>query len=115
MQSMHLRFGRGFRVAAGDKQSQAAQMVLAPGKTEGGPNNCHAGSDQWLYVVSGTGWALVAGEKRRLRAGSLLLIKRGEPHEIHNTGRRVLRTVNVYVPPAYRPSGQPLLSGKCAP
>jgi mannose-6-phosphate isomerase-like protein (cupin superfamily) len=47
-----------------------------------------------------------------LRAGTLLLIGRGERHEIRNTGRGLLRTVNVYVPPAYQRSGDPLPRGR---
>jgi hypothetical protein len=37
----------------GNKHSQAAQMTLTAGQTEGGPTNRHHGADQWLYVVSG--------------------------------------------------------------
>jgi mannose-6-phosphate isomerase-like protein (cupin superfamily) len=47
-----------------------------------------------------------------LRAGTLLLIERGERHEIRNTGRAPLRTLNVYVPPAYRKDGNELPRGK---
>jgi hypothetical protein len=63
MQHKRLRFGQGFRVVLGDKYSQAAQMTLAAGETEGGPDNRHAGADQWLYVVSGEGAAIVEGER----------------------------------------------------
>ena|SRR5438067_10296305 len=112
MKHKSLRFGQGFRVAAGNRRSQAAEMVLAPGDSEGGPDNRHRGSDQWLYVVSGTGRAAVAGKHYRLRPGQLLLIERGDTHEIRNTGRVPLRTVNVYVPPAYTKSGDPLPRGR---
>ena len=107
MQRKQLRFGRGFRVAAGDSHSQAAQMVIPPGASEGGPDNCRQGSDQWLYVVAGQGRAIVDGKASRL-PGTLLLIQRGEHHEIRNTGRQPLQTVNVYVPPAYDDDGNPL-------
>src|SRR3712207_7744926 len=43
MRRKHLRFGQGFRVAAGNRRSQAAEMVLAPGDSEGGPDNRHRG------------------------------------------------------------------------
>jgi mannose-6-phosphate isomerase-like protein (cupin superfamily) len=69
-----LRFGQSFRVAIGNHRSQAAEMTLAPGDSEGGPDNRHRGSDQWLYVVSGTGQATVNGKRYRLRAGTVLLI-----------------------------------------
>jgi len=59
MKQKKLRFGKGFHVALGDKRSQAAEMVLEPGATEGGTDNHHRGADQWLYVVSGSGLAIV--------------------------------------------------------
>jgi len=111
MQHKHLQFGRGFRPVLGDSHSQAAQMTLAPGDTEGGPENRHQGADQWLYVVSGTGVAVVEGEQVRLRAGTLVLIQRGDRHEIRNTGDRPLQTLNVYVPPAYTEEGKELPAG----
>jgi mannose-6-phosphate isomerase-like protein (cupin superfamily) len=112
MQHKHLRFGKGFRVALMNRRSQAAEMVLPPGESEGGPDNRHRGADQWLYVVAGTGSATVGGERVPLKAGTLLLIERGETHEIRNTGRGILRTVNVYVPPAYTASGDELPRGR---
>jgi mannose-6-phosphate isomerase-like protein (cupin superfamily) len=101
MQHKHLRFGADFHVVLGDDHSQAAQMTLAPGGTEGDPHNRHCGADQWLFVVGGEGVAVVEGERIDLREGTLLLIQRGESHEIRNSGREPLRTLNVYVPPAY--------------
>jgi mannose-6-phosphate isomerase-like protein (cupin superfamily) len=112
MQHKHLQFGHGFRVVLGDIHSQAAQMTLAPGETEGGPDNRHRGADQWLYVVSGTGVAIVEGERVELREGTLVLIERGERHEIRNTGETPLKTLNVYVPPAYTEGGDELPAGK---
>ena len=41
MRHQHLRFGHGFKVVLGDEHSRAAQMTLAPGDTEGGPENRH--------------------------------------------------------------------------
>ena len=112
MRSSHLRFGRGFRPVFAVRRLQAAQMVLAPGDSEGGPDNARRGADQWLYVVAGTGLAIVDGARRRLRAGSLLVIERGEHHEIRNTGRTPLKTLNFYSPPAYDDDGAPLPPGR---
>ena len=106
MKHQHLRFGRGFRVAIGNERSQAAQMVIAPGDNEGGADNRHGGADQWLYVIAGTGLAIINGKRLPLRAGSLVLIERGDTHEIRSTGRSELKTLNVYVPPAYTASGR---------
>lgn len=112
MRRKALRFGKGFRVAFGNRRAQAAEMVLPPGEVEGGPDNRHRGADQWLFVVSGTGVATVQRRRHPLRAGTLLLIEKGDLHEIKNTGRAPLRTLNVYVPPAYDRKGDPLPRGR---
>lgn len=102
------RHRRGFAVLHATRTSQAAMMTLAPGEDSGEDgDNEHAWAEQWLYVVSGSGRARVGGRTIALRAGSLLLIEKREPHQIRNTGRRRLVTVNVYAPPAYRPDGEP--------
>ncbi len=112
MQKAQLRFGKGFKVAIGNKLSQSAQMVLEPGETEGGPKNHHRGADQWLFVVSGVGVAIVNKKRIRLAANSLILIERGDDHEIRNTGKTPLCTLNFYVPPAYTKNGDTLPPGK---
>ena len=112
MKNAHVRFGRGFRVAIGNARAQAASMTLGPGDCEGGPDNRHRGADQWLFVQSGSGIAIVNGRRVRLRAGSIVLIERGDRHEIRSTGRTPLRTLNVYVPPAYTKSGAELPRGR---
>jgi mannose-6-phosphate isomerase-like protein (cupin superfamily) len=108
----HLRFGKGFSITLTNKRGQAATMVILPGDCEGGPANRHRGADQWLYVLSGSGVATLGGRKHRLKSGSLVLIERGTTHEIRNTGRTPLKTLNVYVPPAYRADGDELPRGK---
>jgi len=75
-------------------------MVLAPGDAEGGADNRHRGADQWLYVLSGSGEAIV-----------LLVIERKEKHQIRNNGRGLLRTLN-FVPPAYQSDGNRRSRGK---
>jgi mannose-6-phosphate isomerase-like protein (cupin superfamily) len=90
------------------RAAQAAMMVLRPGQDTGEPENEHAKSEQWLYVVSGTGQALVDKRKVAIREGSLLLIEKGEIHRVKNTGRSPLVTLNFYAPPAYAEDGEPL-------
>lgn len=103
-----LTFPPGFHVRIGNQRSQSAEMTLQPGESEGGPENRHPGSDQWLFVISGRGSATIDGRQCRLRKGDLLLIERGQTHEIRCLGRSPLRTLNIYVPPAYDSSGNPL-------
>jgi mannose-6-phosphate isomerase-like protein (cupin superfamily) len=112
MKHKHLRFGKGFDVLIGNERSQAAQMVISSGESEGGADNRHRGADQWLFVVEGSGVARINGKRYPLRAGSLLLIERGDKHEIRCTGRAQLKTVNIYVPPAYSKGGNERAAGK---
>ena len=112
MQIQQLAFEDGFAVVFGNARAQAAIMVIAPGDREGGPDNRHQGSDQWLYVVAGEGAAVVEGETHVLRPGVILLIERGEAHEIRNTGAQPLQTLNFYTPPAYTQDGDTLPAGE---
>lgn len=112
MLQRQLRFIDEFRVAISDSRAQAAEMVIAPGDSEGGPKNRHVGADQWLFVLAGTGVAEVDGRRVTLRKHTLLLIERGEQHEIRCTGSTPLQTLNFYVPPAYAKNGNPLPRGK---
>jgi mannose-6-phosphate isomerase-like protein (cupin superfamily) len=112
MKQKALRFGKGFRVVIGNRHAQAAEMVLAPGGSEGGAENRHRGADQWLYVVTGSGTATVNGRRVALGRGKLLLIARGDRHQIRNTGRGLLRTLNIYVPPAYTRDGDEQPAGR---
>lgn len=102
----------GFRVLFGNRRAQAAEMVIPPGDSEGDPRNRHRGADQWLYVVSGSGFARIEGRKVPLRTGTLLWIEAGERHEVRNSGRVPLRTLNLYTPPAYRRDGEELPRGE---
>ena len=111
MHTKALRFGEGFRVAFAVHQAQAAEMVIAPGDREGGPDNRLRGADQWLFSVADTGVAIVEGRRVPLEAGKLLVIERGEQHEVRNTGRMLLQTLNFYPPPAFDVDGEPIGAG----
>jgi len=111
MKCKALSLQSGFEVAFAVRKVQAAAMTLAPGSNTGGPDNRHRGADQWMYVVAGTGLAIVDGVQHPLQEGSLLVIERGEAHEIRCTGDKPLRTVNFYSPPAYSDDGETLPAG----
>jgi mannose-6-phosphate isomerase-like protein (cupin superfamily) len=97
--------------ATGD--CQAAMMTLKPGQsTTDEPENEHPRSEQWLFVISGTGRAVVGKKRVQLKEGSLLLVEKDEAHQITNTGRTPMRTINFYAPPAYTSSGDVKASAK---
>jgi mannose-6-phosphate isomerase-like protein (cupin superfamily) len=112
MKSDQLSFRPGFRLSVGNVRSQAAVMVIPTAGKEGGPDNLHKGADQWLLVTEGVGEAVINGRAKKLRQGTMLLIEAGDRHEIRNTGRALLKTVSVYVPPAYRDEETELPAGR---
>jgi quercetin dioxygenase-like cupin family protein len=65
-----------------------------------------------LFVVSGKGSARVNGKRYPLRPGSLILIERTDKHEIDAAPGSSLKTLNLYVPPAYTPAGDELKPAK---
>src|ERR1700722_8444886 len=95
-----------FKVLADTRSVQAAKMVLRPGASSGELGDEHPRSEQWLFVISGTGRARVGKSRVALKANSLLLIEKDEPHQITNTGKHPLVTLNFYAPPAYTADGE---------
>ena len=75
-------------------------MTLRPGDTsEEELGNEHRHSEQWLYVVAGSGRVRIASTPKSvhtqpLKAGDLLLIEKGEQHQVKNTGKKILRTID---------------------
>ena len=113
----HIKTGskRGFfQILTSSGNAQAAMMVLRPGQKSGEHvENEHPNAEQWLFVISGSGTARVGKRRVDIRDHSLLLIEKGEPHQIENTGkRRPLVTINFYVPPAYDAQGEVRLRAK---
>ena len=58
------------------------------------------------------GIAKIKGKRIALKTGSLLLVEHGEQHEIRNTGKGLLKTLNLYSPPGYTKEGDELPAGK---
>jgi len=100
-----------FAVLAGTKLLQAATMMLrGDAASDDEPSNEHPASEQWLFVVSGHGTATVVPRQKRrrtveLQPGDLLVIERGERHQIKHSGPGALRTISFYAPPAYQADG----------
>ncbi len=112
----HIKTGwkRGeFQLLATTVQAQAAMMTLPPGGTsDDEPSNEHPANEQWLFVIAGRGVARIGKARKSLRrvelaANSLLIIERRELHQIENTGRKPMVTLNFYVPQAYDRRGNP--------
>ena len=97
-----------FAVLHRSRSAQAATMTLANGATSSEDSaNEHGWAEQWLYVVSGRGTVRGGGLTTRLRPGTLVVIAKHEPHVIRSSPRSRLVNLNLYVPPAYTPDGEP--------
>ena len=96
-----------FKVLGSTESAQCAAMVLQPKQSTGRPRNEHPRSEQWLFVIAGQGRARVNKRRIALHEGSLLLIEKGEIHQITNTGAGPLWTLNFYDPPAYTRAAEP--------
>jgi mannose-6-phosphate isomerase-like protein (cupin superfamily) len=95
-----------FTVLHATRSAEAAMMTLKPGQsTSEEPENEHPRCEQWLFVVAGAGRAVVGTRRVAIKPNSLLLIEKGEAHQITNTGRTPLVTLNFYAPPAYTKAG----------
>src|SRR4051794_32955886 len=95
-----------FKVLHSTGDAETAMMTLRPGQsTSDEVVNEHPRCEQWLFVIAGSGRATVGKRGVKLRENSLLLIEKGEPHRISNTGRGKLVTLNFYAPPAYTEDG----------
>jgi mannose-6-phosphate isomerase-like protein (cupin superfamily) len=96
-----------FDILQSSRSSQATVMVLQPGDSTGEMMNEHPWSEQWLFVISGSGSVRTPTRRLKLRKNSLVLIEKRERHQVVNTGRRPMVSLNLYVPPAYDSSGEP--------
>lgn len=112
MQIAQLTLTDAFKVLFSVRQVQAAENGDCTWRGRRRARQSPPRCDQWLYVVDGTGEAVVEGQTHALQAGSLIAIERGETHEIRNTGNTPLKTVNFYHPPAYDAQGEPLPAGE---
>jgi mannose-6-phosphate isomerase-like protein (cupin superfamily) len=102
-----LRHKGFFKPLLESRSVQAAMMVLKPGQSSSDqPEDEHPKAEQWLFVIGGTGKAKSPRRALKLKPGSLLLIEKNEPHQITNTGREPLTTINFYAPPAYARDGE---------
>lgn len=85
------------RVLWTGQHTQLVIMTIPPGGEIG--QETHEGNDQILTFVSGTGQAVVAGEKKDVAQGDLVVVPAGTVHNFVNTGANPLVLYTVYGPP----------------
>jgi len=81
---------------AGAERFSAGVVIIEPGK--GHLKHTHSGVEEILYVISGKGNQMVAGEQKIITAGMLVHISPGVEHETINIGWEPLKLLAVYSP-----------------
>lgn len=88
------------RVLFTGPHAQLVLMTLQPGEEIGLEQ--HEGHDQFIRIESGTGVALLDGEKHVLSDGVALVIPSGAEHNVSNTSKNEpLRLYTLYSPPEH--------------
>ncbi len=88
-------------VVATGVHSQVVVMSIPPGGEIGAEVHDHV--DQVLVFVSGSGYALLDGERSAVGPGRLVLVPAGTFHNIVNDGPREMKLYTVYAPPQHAP------------
>jgi quercetin dioxygenase-like cupin family protein len=95
--------GRELRwlVAKGALESDrcsACVIRVAPGDKVR-PAHAHPQGEEVIYIISGTGRVMIAGEVSAVRAGSVAIFPRGAVHMLHNTGSEEMKVACFFSPP----------------
>lgn len=87
------------RVLYTTERSQLVLMAVQPGDEIG--EETHEGIDQVLAFVAGEGQAVVEGESKPVRPGSVVVIPSGTRHNFIAGGGTALKLYTVYTPPEH--------------
>ncbi|HZI19868.1 MAG TPA: cupin domain-containing protein [Pyrinomonadaceae bacterium] len=87
------------RVLYTTERSQLVLMAVPPGEEIG--EETHEGIDQVLAFVEGEGEAVIEGENRPVRAGSVVVVPGGTRHNFLAGGGAALKLFTLYTPPEH--------------
>jgi quercetin dioxygenase-like cupin family protein len=80
------------------RHCSACVIRIAPGERVR-PAHSHPNGEEVIYIVSGSGRALVDGEVTAVKAGTTVLFPQGQVHMLHNTGLEEMKVVCFFAPP----------------
>ena len=93
----HLRWVVG-KDGIQSKYTSACVIRVAPGERVR-PAHSHPNGEEVIYIITGSGRVLVAGEVRPVRQGMAVLFPQGAVHMLHNTGTEEMKVVCFFAPP----------------
>ena len=80
------------------KYCSACVIRVAPGDKVR-PAHSHPNGEEVIYIIRGSGRALIAGEVHQVGPGSVALFPQGDVHMLHNTGDDEMHVVCFFAPP----------------
>ncbi len=78
-------------------KSQLVVMSIPPGGDIG--EETHENVEQTLFFLTGTGEAVLNGEKSPINSGDVFVVTPGTKHNFINTGSEPLKIYTIYAPP----------------
>ncbi|HEX5326515.1 MAG TPA: cupin domain-containing protein [Acetobacteraceae bacterium] len=95
----------------------AGIQVLEPGRHI--RRHAHERSHEVLFCYQGVGWAEIDGQRREVRAETIILVGRGVWHTVHNSGPDQMRLLWLMMPAGledwFRAIGRPRTAGEPLP
>ena len=88
------------RVIATGPHSQLVTMSIKPKDDIG--SEVHPATDQMLFIVAGTGKAVVNSDTVEVKENDVVVVPAGARHNLINTGNTDLRLFTVYAPPNHK-------------
>jgi mannose-6-phosphate isomerase-like protein (cupin superfamily) len=93
--------GSSYQFAGADHGGVGVSFYLVEAKPgRGAPLHRHK-YDEILLIQEGRGRVVIGDETRETVAGDIVVVKAGTPHGFVNTGRRLLKQVDVHVSPKF--------------
>lgn len=80
------------------KHCSACVIRVPPGEKVR-PAHSHPNGEEVIFIISGSGRVMVAGEVQPVAAGTTVLFPQGAVHMLHNTGREEMKVVCFFAPP----------------
>jgi quercetin dioxygenase-like cupin family protein len=81
----------------GAKHLSACVINVAPGETVR-PAHSHPNGEEVIYIVAGSGRAMIEGEVSAVREGSVVLFPQGKVHMLQNNGQTEMKVVCFFAP-----------------
>ena len=83
----------------GAEHCSMCMIRVAPGETVR-PAHSHPNGEEVIYVVAGSGRALIDGVVHPVHAGSAVLFPQGQIHMLQNSGGEEMKVLCFFAPPS---------------